>query len=264
VRVALAIAGSDSGGGAGIQADLAAFRNLGVWGTTAITCLTAQNPDRVTRVEAAAPDMVAEQIAVVCRRFPVAAIKIGMTYSAPVIEAISGALDEHAAGIPVVLDPVMRATSGAGLLQPGGDETLEAELLPRAMVVTPNLPEACVLAEMAAIDNVATMEEAARRIAAKGSDMVVITGGHLKSEALTDVVLWQDEISHLRGDRVQAPSTHGTGCSFSSALAATLALGMDPLAAARRAKDYVTAILEASVNLGDDDLHGLGFVEPGT
>ena len=258
----LAVAGSDSGGGAGIQADLAAIHALGAWATTAVTCLTAQNPHEVTRVEAADPAMVAEQIATVCRRLPPATVKIGMTYSAEIIAAVAEALARHAPGVPVVLDPVMRATSEASLLEPGGEAALAERLLPIATVVTPNLAEARVLAGCGPIRSLAEMEEVARAIARRTPATVVVKGGHLDQEA-TDVVLHQGQLHHLRGERIGAGSTHGTGCSLSSAVAAGLATGLDVLAALRQAKAYVTSLLRWRVTLAADGTAGLGVVHPG-
>jgi hydroxymethylpyrimidine/phosphomethylpyrimidine kinase len=257
--VALTIAGSDSGGGAGIQADLHTFARFGVWGTSAITCLTAQSPDRVTRVEPAAPEMVAEQVAVVVGRFPVRAVKIGMTYSRAIIEAVADVLARHAGGIPVVLDPVMRATSGASLLGADGEAALMRCLLPVATIVTPNLAEAAVLAGMPPIDDVAGMEEAARRIRPRTAGAVLVKGGHLDRQA-TDVLLLGGDVTRLTGRRVATRFTHGTGCSLSSAIAAGLARGLDLVEATREAKRYVGSLLRTSVCLGDESLGGLGFV----
>ena len=262
IRSVLVVAGSDSGGGAGIQADMAAIHALGAWATTAITCLTAQNPDEVTRVDATDPAMVAEQIATVCRRLPPAAVKIGMTYSAEIIAAVADALPRHAPGVPVVLDPVMRATSDASLLQPGGETALAEFLLPLAHAVTPNLAEARVLAGCGEITSVAEMEDAARRIADRTAATVVVKGGHLDREA-TDVVLHDGAFHYLRGQRIDAASTHGTGCSLASAVAAGLASGLDVLAAVRQAKAYVTSLLLWCVALGANGPHGLGMVHPG-
>jgi hydroxymethylpyrimidine/phosphomethylpyrimidine kinase len=259
VKVALTIAGSDSGGGAGIQADLAVLRDLGVWGVSAITCVTAQTPDEVTRVEALAPGMVAEQIAVVSRRFPISAVKIGMTYSAPIVTAIATALQEHLqAGTPVVLDPVMRSTSGAPLLQPGGEEALCRQLLPLATVITPNLAEAEALAGMESISALAEMEEAAHRIAERTTAAVLVKGGHLDTTA-TDVVLANHRLSHLHGKRIATGDTHGTGCSLAAAITAGMARGLDLLDAIREAKAYVSALIEQRLQLGPDGPWGLGF-----
>ncbi len=257
--VALTIAGSDSGGGAGIQADLHTFARLGCWGTAAITCLTAQNPDAVSRVDAVDPEMVAEQIRMVATRFPLRAVKIGMTYSGPIVEAIAGALARHAAGVPVVLDPVMRATCGASLLREDGERALVRRLLPLATVVTPNLAEAAALSGTAAVPDLEAMEQAARRIQAQTPGAVLVKGGHL-DEAATDVLCLDGRIIPLTGERVPTPFTHGTGCSLSAAIAAFLAQGRGVADAVRLAKAYVTALLRDGVQLGDDHLGGLGFV----
>ncbi len=259
--VVMTIAGSDSGGGAGIQADLHTFARLGCWGTSAITCLTAQNPDGVSRVDAVEPGMVAEQVRMVAARFPLRAVKIGMTYSGPVVEAIADALARHAPGVPVVLDPVMRATSGASLLREDGEGALVRALLPLATVVTPNLLEAGALAGMPSIADVAGMELAARRIQALTRGAVLVKGGHLAGDA-TDVLLANGRLLRLAGERVATPFTHGTGCSLSAAIAAGLALGRELEAACRAAKEYVTRLLRESVRLGDERLGGLGFVAP--
>ena len=260
--VALTIAGSDSGGGAGIQADLATFARFGVWGTCAVTCLTAQNPDEVTLVEPAEPAMVAEQVRVVCKRFPVRAIKIGMTYSGPIVEAIADALVKNAPGVPVVLDPVMRATSGASLLRDDGEAALVRRLLPLATVVTPNLAAARVLTGMRTLADLTAMEEAARIIQKHTPGAVVVKGGHLDAEA-TDVFLHEGTIHRLQGERVATPFTHGTGCAFSAAIAAGLAHGRDLRETVRAAKRYVTDILKDAVQLGDERLGGLGFLVSG-
>jgi hydroxymethylpyrimidine/phosphomethylpyrimidine kinase len=258
--VVMTIAGSDSGGGAGIQADLHTFARLGCWGTSAITCLTAQNPDGVSRVDAVDPEMVAEQIRMVAARFPLRAVKVGMSYSGPIVEAIAGALQEHAQRIPLVLDPVMRATSGASLLRDDGESSLIRSLLPLATVVTPNLAEAEVLAGTPAITTLEEMEEAARRIQERTRGAVLVKGGHLDHDA-TDVLLWNGRLLRLTSERIDTRFTHGTGCSLSAAIAAGLASGRDLAGAVRSAKEYVTDLLRHAVRLGDERLGGLGFVE---
>ena len=257
--VVLTIAGSDSGGGAGVQADLHTFARFGCWGTSALTCLTAQNPDGVSRVDAVEPGMVAEQIRMVAARFPLRAAKIGMTYSGPVVEAIAQSLRRHAPGVPVVLDPVMRATSGASLLREDGEAALLRSLFPLARVVTPNLVEAAALAGTQALVDLAAMEEAARRIQALTPGAVLVKGGHLAGDA-TDVLLSDRRTVRLAGERVATAFTHGTGCSLSAAIAAGLALGRGLEAACREAKEYVSRLLRESVVLGDERLGGLGFV----
>jgi hydroxymethylpyrimidine/phosphomethylpyrimidine kinase len=249
MTVALAIAGSDSGGGAGIQADLEAFRARHVWGTTAITCVTAQNPAKVTRVEPVAPDMVVAQVAAVCRYFTVGAVKVGMLYSAPIIEAVADALGQFARGVPVVLDPVMVASSGTDLLAGDAVTALRDSLFPLASVVTPNLAEAACLVGDAKVVCRADMVVAAHRLATLTPGAVIITGGHLP-DAAADLLLNRGQLAWLDGPRLETADSHGTGCSFSSALAAGLALG-EPLAvAARKAKDYVFARLQGEAGKG--------------
>lgn len=255
VPVCLSIAGSDSGGGAGIQADLKAFARCGVHGTTAITALTAQNTVAVTRVEAVDPTMVVAQIEAIADDFTIGAVKIGMVGGAPVIEAVAGALDRLPEGTPVVLDPVMIAESGARLLPSDAERALVALLLPRATVVTPNVPEARVLGGAAAqeLDGAPL----ARAVHAAGANAVVLTGGH-RAEA-TDVLLSDDgdTVVEIPGERYPDGAAHGSGCTHSSALAAHLALGFDLVEAAHAAR----AIAAEAVRYGLRHLgHGAGPV----
>ncbi|HEY6759180.1 MAG TPA: bifunctional hydroxymethylpyrimidine kinase/phosphomethylpyrimidine kinase [Baekduia sp.] len=248
VPVCLSIAGSDSGGGAGIQADLKAFARCGVHGTTAITALTAQNTVAVTRVSPTDPDMVVAQIDAVASDFTIAAVKIGMLGGARVIEAVAQALDELLPpNTPVVLDPVMIAESGARLLPKDAERALIAQLLPRATVVTPNVPEARVLATTGDPDLDGAPLAAAVRAA--GARNVVVTGGH-RAQA-TDILLTADGAVHeIPGARHPDGAAHGSGCTHSSALAAHLALGFSLLDAARAAR----AIAADAVRYGLRDL----------
>lgn len=247
VPVCLSIAGSDSGGGAGIQADLKAFARCGVHGTTAITALTAQNTVAVTRVAAVEPELVVAQIEAVATDFTVAAVKIGMVGGAAVIEAVAGALDALLPGVPVVLDPVMIAESGARLLPEDAERALIERLLPRASVVTPNVPEARVLAgpDAAELDGA----ELARAVRAVGANDVVVTGGH-RVQA-TDVLLDGDRVHEIPGVRHPDGAAHGSGCTHSSSLAAHLALGFPLLDAARAARAIAAdAVLHGHRDLG--------------
>jgi hydroxymethylpyrimidine/phosphomethylpyrimidine kinase len=248
VPVCLSIAGSDSGGGAGIQADLKAFARCGVHGTTAITALTAQNTVAVTRVAAVEPDMVVAQIEAVAADFTIAAVKIGMVGAAPVIAAVAAALDALPAGTPVVLDPVMIAESGARLLPTEAERALIELLLPRATVVTPNVPEARALAGPDAADLDGAPLAAAVRAA--GANAVVLTGGH-RAHAATDVLLMVDGTTlEIPGHRYPDGAAHGSGCTHSSALAAHLALGFTLAESARAAR----AIAAEAVRYGLRDL----------
>ena len=225
----LSIAGSDSGGGAGIQADLKAFARCGVHGMTAITAVTAQNTTGVTAVYPLPPEAITEQVRAVATDIGVDAVKIGMLGTAETIETVAAALDLIPAA-PVVLDPVMIAESGARLLDVEALDALRSTLLPRVTVVTPNLPEARILAG----DEDADPAALARAIHALGARAVVVTGGH-RTEA-TDVFFDGDRLVEIPGERHPDGAAHGSGCTHSSALAAGLALGLDPLEAAENAK----------------------------
>lgn len=236
-RICLSIAGSDSGGGAGIQADLKAFAAAGVHGTTAITAITAQNTVAVTAVEAVTPAMILAQVHAIVQDLGVDAVKVGMLGSARTIEAVAQALDELPPGTPVVVDPVMVAESGARLLEPEAQEALVALILPRATVLTPNLPEARVLARSAAGAVAAEdldAESLAEAIHSLGPHVVVVTGGH--RDAATDAFFDGERHTAIAGERHPDGAAHGSGCTHSATLAAHLALGESPLEAARAAR----------------------------
>jgi hydroxymethylpyrimidine/phosphomethylpyrimidine kinase len=244
----LTIAGSDSGGGAGIQADLKTFDALGVFGTSAITCLTAQNPDGVSGVQPTEPDMVTRQIEAVCNGFPVAAAKTGMLYSAGIVAAVAAALE--GAGIaPLVVDPVMVATSGARLLQEDAVTALTDTLLPLATVVTPNVPEAEILGGRA-IGDVDGLKDAARRIAERFGIACVVKGGHLAGQEIVDVLWAAGKLTVLSSPRVAARETHGTGCTFAAALAAYLARGRTLRDAFQGAAAFVAGALANASAVG--------------
>ncbi len=240
----MSIAGSDSGGGAGIQADLKTFTALGAWGTTALTCLTAQNPQAVRAVTPVTPDMVTRQIDAICEGFDVQAVKTGMLYNAGIIRAVARALARRRFRF-VVVDPVMVATSGARLLRRDAVEALCGRLLPLATVATPNVPEAEALAGMA-IAGLADQRQAARLIAEKYGIACVVKGGHLPGRQCVDVLQGDGRVWLFKHARVNAKSTHGTGCTFSAALAAGLAQGQSLPDAVRRARRYVRRMLDAA------------------
>jgi hydroxymethylpyrimidine/phosphomethylpyrimidine kinase len=257
IPVVLSIAGSDSGGGAGIQADLKAFAAAGVHGATAITALTAQNTVGVAGVHPVPPEFVIEQVRAVASDLGVDAVKIGMLGDAPVIEAVAQALDELPDGTPVVVDPVMVAESGARLLPPDAERALVALILPRATVATPNLPEARALARSA---DDADGEELARAVLALGPNAVVLTGGH--RDHVIDVFVDADRTLDIPGERHPDGAAHGSGCTHSSTLAARLALGDDPLEAAKRAKQAASeavrrGLRELGSGAGPVDVLGL-------
>jgi hydroxymethylpyrimidine/phosphomethylpyrimidine kinase len=231
----LSIAGSDSGGGAGIQADLKAFARCGVHGMTAIAALTAQNTVGVTGIHTVPGDFIVEQVRAVAEDIGVNAVKIGMLGTADTVRAVRDALDLLDPGTPIVLDPVMVAESGAVLLDEPARAAIVEELLPRVTVITPNLPEARVLAAAAGgEDPDDDVETLARRLHRLGPAAVVVTGGH--REAATDIFFDGTAIEHIHGERYPDGAAHGSGCTHSSALAAHLALGDPPLEAARAAK----------------------------
>ncbi len=225
----LSIAGSDSGGGAGIQADLKAFAACGVHGMTAITALTAQSTVGVSAVSAVAPEMILAQVRAVAGDLRVDAVKVGMLGNAETVEAVAEALAELDAEVPVVIDPVMVAESGATLLDADARAALVHLLIPRATVLTPNTTEAEVLA-----GKPEAPEELARAVLELGSAAVVLTGGH-RAEAV-DLFLDRERRVEIAGERHPDGAAHGSGCTHSSALAAHLALGLDPLEAAHAAR----------------------------
>jgi hydroxymethylpyrimidine/phosphomethylpyrimidine kinase len=247
--VALAIAGSDSGGGAGVQADLKTFAALGVHGASAITCLTAQNPRRVLAIEPCSPRMVRQQIQAVFEELPPAAIKTGMLFSAEIIRAVADVLirNRH---IPLVVDPVMIATSGAALLKPAAIKILRERLLPLATLATPNLDETEILAgrKIASVDD---MRVAAREIQGRFGCAALIKGGHLRGlrEAVDIFFDGRTELL-LSAPFVRGVSTHGTGCTFSAAIAAALARGHDLPHAVLVGKRHVTGAIRRSYRIG--------------
>ncbi len=235
IPCALSIAGSDSGGGAGIQADLKAFAACGVHGMTAITAITAQNTTGVSAIHHIPAEVIIEQVRAVHTDIGVDAVKIGMLGTAATIEAVAIALEELEPGTPVVLDPVMVSESGAQLLEPAARAALVEQLLPRATVVTPNVSEARTLVGEGASADVEALARAVRDL---GPRVVVVTGGH-REEAI-DVFFDGDEIVEIPGRRHPDGAAHGSGCTHSSVLAARLARGDEPLQAARRAKEMAS------------------------
>ena len=251
MKTALSIAGSDSSGGAGIQADIKTMSAHGVYAMSAITALTAQNTTGVTDILDSTPAFLSAQLdAVFTDIFP-NAVKIGMVSSSELISVIAQKLRQYGAR-HIVVDPVMVATSGSRLLQENAVQALKTELLPLAEVATPNIPEAEILAEMP-ISSPEDMERAAELISRRYHCAVLCKGGHDLNDA--NDLLWKDGTGHwFKGRRINNPNTHGTGCTLSSAIASNLAKGMDLENAVRRAKDYISGALGAMLDLG----HGRG------
>ena len=244
----LSIAGSDSGGGAGIQADLKTFAALGCYGMTAITALTAQNTLGVRAIHGVPSEMLRDQIDAVVEDMGLDAVKIGMLHAPDIVQTVAEAIDRHALQ-KVVLDPVMVATSGAVLIDNPAIAVLVRELFWRAVMITPNLDEASLLVGRP-LGSEQAMEAAAQELLAKGAQAVLLKGGHLAGEVVSDLLVTQNgELHWMRAPRIHSANTHGTGCTLSSAIAAHLALGAPLLEAVQAARAYVRAALEAGAKV---------------
>jgi hydroxymethylpyrimidine/phosphomethylpyrimidine kinase len=254
--VVLTIAGSDSGGGAGIQADLKVFMALGCHGTSAVTALTAQNTVGVTGVHEVPPEFVVEQIDAVASDIGVAAAKTGMLSSARIIEAVADAIESHGIG-RLVVDPVFVSKHGNALLAEDAVDALTKRMFPLASLVTPNLHEAGAITG-GEVTSLEEMRAAARALHTLGPRAVLVKGGHLGGDEAVDVFFDGDEILELRGPRYDTEDTHGTGCALSAAIAARLAHGDDLLDAVRFGKDFVAGAIRRSLRLGT----GFGPVNP--
>ncbi len=246
--IALTIAGSDSGGGAGIQADLKTFSALDVYGASVITALTAQNTVGVAAVYDVAPDFIEKQINAVCSDLSVSAVKIGMLHRSNVIHTVAQSIAKHGIG-HIVLDPVMVAKSGDALLQDEAIDALKSELIPMASIITPNIPEAARLLGTKSEKIMVNMEKSAERLLSLGCGAVLLKGGHLESDESNDLYFDGNNIRHLPAQRTDTINTHGTGCTLSSAICAYLAqrTGMDK--AVEQAKEYITHAIENSDRL---------------
>lgn len=254
---ALTVAGSDSGGGAGIQADLKTFAVLGVWGMSAITSITVQNTRGVSDVSDVPADVVAAQIEAVATDIGIDAAKTGMLSSAEIVEVVADAM-EHV-GVPnLVVDPVFVSKHGDPLLREDAVEALRKRVVPLATLVTPNLPEAAGLAGFE-VRTRGDMERAARSILDLGARSVLVKGGHLEEASSDDLFADGDRMEWLAGERLSSPNTHGTGCVLSASIAAYLARGVPLFEAARRGKEFVTEAIRHSLAIGG----GIGPVSPG-
>lgn len=247
MKKVLTIAGSDSSGGAGIQADIKTFSAHGVFGMSVITAVTAQNTQGVLAVEDMSPYIIDKQIEAIFTDIEVDGIKIGMVSKIETIKIIAKKLNEYKPNI-IVLDPVMISKSGYHLLQSEAKEALINELLPLATVVTPNIPEAEVITGMT-IENLDDMEKAAKLIYALGSENVLIKGGHLKNEA-TDILYDGKSFEHFNSERINTENTHGTGCTLSSAITSNLANGFTIVESIAKAKKYITMAIQNSFSIG--------------
>ena len=255
IPIALTIAGSDSSGGAGIQADLKTFAAFGVYGASAITALTAQNTQGVSGIHQVPAEFVTAQIDAVFDDLDVKAVKIGMVSGSAVIEAIEAGLQRWSPK-HIVLDPVMVATSGDRLLAPDAIEALRTKLIPRASLITPNLPEAAALLDETVAVSEADIESQGRRLLAMGCAAVLIKGGHGRGAESIDYLVREAGVAALAAPRIATKNTHGTGCSLSSAIAAGLAKGGDLEAAVDNAKTWISAAIAAADRLDVGHGHG--------
>jgi len=247
MKTALTIAGSDSSGGAGIQADLKTFSAHGVFGMSVITSVTAQNTRQVLAIQDISPDIISKQIDAVFTDIHVDAVKIGMVSQTESILAIVDRL-KYYKPVNLVLDPVMISKSGYDLLQPQAVDTLIRELIPLATIVTPNIPEGERIAGMD-IKSIDMMEKAAMEIYKMGPKNVIIKGGHMEGEA-TDVFFDGEQFVYLKSPRINTKNTHGTGCTLSSAIASNLALGLDMKQSVQKAKEYIIGAIQHSLDIG--------------
>ena len=252
----LTIAGSDSGGGAGIQADLKTFSAIGCYGMSVITALTAQNTRGVTGIHAVPPSFAVQQIDAVLSDIGADAVKIGMLYSAELIEVVAGALKKHSAR-KIVLDPVMVAQSGDKLLQDDAIEAIKTHLMPLSDVVTPNIPEASVLCGRR-LKNWSDIEEAAKILARHGSRSILIKGGHGNENKSTDLLFLarENRFVRLTADRIETNNNHGTGCTLSAAIASYMAKGMDIEEAVQKAKTFMNQAIAAGAAYKVGNGHG--------
>ncbi len=243
IPVALSIAGSDSSGGAGLQADLKTFSSMGVYGLSAVTCVVAETPGKVSRIEPMTAEIVREQIEVVYQKFPISALKTGLLCSGEIISTVSRTLVDLKRGngkeIPLVVDPVMVATSGDALLRDEAVRVYETELFPLATLITPNLDEAAKLLGQK-IDDRESMRRAAKALAKKYGVSVLLKGGHLTGNKAHDILLHRGKILEFSAPFVRGMATHGTGCTYSAAITAGLASGLSLEKSIARAKKFVT------------------------
>lgn len=250
IPVALTIAGSDSSAGAGIQADLKTFSALNVYGLTAVTCVVAETPGRVSHIEPVEADVVREQIEVLAKGFPIAAIKTGLLCSAKIISTVAKTIADLTRKIPLVVDPVMIATSGDQLLDPDAIAFYEKELFPLARLITPNLDEAAKLLGEKILDR-SGVERAARALSEKYQTAVLLKGGHLSGDQAVDFLFAEGKGSKFSAPFVRDVKTHGTGCTYSAAITAGLARGLSLEMSIKQAKDFVTEAIRNHLAWGN-------------
>ena len=250
IPIALTIAGSDSSAGAGIQADLKTFSAFNVYGLSAVTCVVAEIPGKVSRIEPVSSEMVREQIEVVAESFPIAAIKTGLLCSAAIISVVAKSIGDLRRKIPLVVDPVIAATSGDRLLDPDAIDAYQKELFPIASLITPNLDEASQLLGETISDR-ASMERAGQELARKFKTAILLKGGHLPGDNAVDLLLADSKITEFSARFVRNVATHGTGCTYSAAIAAGLAKALSLGDAIDGAKKFVTRAIQNHLRWGD-------------
>jgi len=255
IPIALTVAGSDSSAGAGIQADLKTFSALDVYGVCAVTCVVAEIPGKVSRLEPISVDMVREQIDVVAKHFPIVAIKTGLLCSAGIISAVAESIVDLKRQIPLVVDPVMTATGGDPLLEPDAIESYQRELFPIASLITPNLDEAAQLLGDKIRDR-ESMKRAGKELERKFKTPILLKGGHLRGDEAVDVLFADGQVAEFTAPFVRDVATHGTGCTYSAAITAGLAAGMPLSDSIARAKKFVTRCIANRLrwksNTGED------------
>lgn len=262
MRRLLIVAGSDSGGGAGIQADIKTATMHGVFAMTAVTAITVQDTRGVHGVHVIPDETIADQMAACLIDIGADAVKTGMLHSAGTIETVAASLAKHAPDAPLVVDPVMVAKGGARLIDESAVEAMRRTLFPRAAIVTPNLPEAAALLDVAEIADPAAMEEAGRALLAMGPRAVLMKGGHLSGHMVVDLLVTAGGVERFEGPRIESRHTHGTGCTLASAIASGLAKGATAVEAVRGARAYVMRAIETAPGLGHghgplNHMHGL-------
>jgi hydroxymethylpyrimidine/phosphomethylpyrimidine kinase len=251
IPLALTIAGSDSSAGAGIQADLKTFAALGVYGLTAVTCVVAELPGKVSRIEPISPQLVREQVELLTKNFPVGAIKTGLLYSAEIISAVAKSIVYLVRKIPLIVDPVITATGGDPLLKADAIETYEHELFPLATLITPNLDEASQLLGEELRD-LESMKRAGKELERKFNTAILLKGGHLSGEDAVDLLFANGKVTEFSASFVRDVATHGTGCTYSAAITAGLADGMKVEDAIARAKKFVTSCIANRIRWESD------------
>lgn len=261
ISSALSIAGSDSGGGAGIQADLKTFSALGVYGTTVITCLTAQNPDTVTSVSSIPPSFIKAQLDAIFNYFPIKAVKTGMLYSRSIIEVVADYL-QRKDKVHLIVDPVMIATSGAVLLKPSAIKTMSTRLFPLATAITPNVPEAEFLLNKT-IKTTQQARDSALTLSEKYGCACVVKGGHISGKTIIDIMACSGKLYECKSERIYGVDTHGTGCAFSAAMASRLATGKDVVTSFKDAHKFIRNALLSSVMAGKRSSLGMAIARTG-